>query len=520
MRRTTLFLSACIIVGSPAAAWAGPEDSVVKVLATLRYPNPLKPWTNGTPVDVLGSGTVIDGKRILTNAHLVLYATDVQVQPRRGGSKVEAKVEALAPDMDLALLSVKDDTFFRKCPPLRRTTKLPHVQDAVAVYGFPEGGSDLAVTKGVVSRIDFGAYSQQDMGLIIQVSAAINAGSSGGPAVVDERMIGLVFGRFREGENIGYRPGSAEGSAGPVEGPAEPWAGGRPRGDPRGGVAGGRSTTGVGFIFPARTASATSGGTSSKEERDIRSKATDLLLRHHVASPRLGRVAEMLASSQDKKSTALLRAILAKNPHQEVKAEACVALALQMQARVALIKQYNGDPQAAKSVDQNYGRDYALELQKADLAKSEAEAEKLYAELVEKYLPDMKPPSVALLCQRLHYTADSERLLRALYARGKRHEVRGVACLVLAQVLRGSADEAKCKESEKLFEEAAAKYADVETAFDGTVGRKAQSELFDLRYLPVGKAAPEIQGTDQDGTPFKLSDYKGKVVLLDFWSEF
>jgi S1-C subfamily serine protease len=204
MRRTTLFLAVCLLITSPAAGWAGPEDSVVKVLATLRYPNPLKPWTHGTPVDVLGSGTVIDGKRILTNAHLVLYATDVQVQPRRGGSKVEAKVEALAPDMDLAVLSVKDDTFFRRCPPLRRTTRLPHVQDAVAVYGFPEGGSDLAVTKGVVSRIDFGAYYQQAMGLIIQVSAAINPGNSGGPAVVDDRMIGLVFSRFREGENIGY----------------------------------------------------------------------------------------------------------------------------------------------------------------------------------------------------------------------------------------------------------------------------------------------------------------------------
>jgi AhpC/TSA family len=261
-------------------------------------------------------------------------------------------------------------------------------------------------------------------------------------------------------------------------------------------------------------------GVPSKEEQDIRSKGTDLLLRDHVASPKLGRVVEMLGSSQDKKCTALLRAILDKNPDKEVRAEACVALALQMQARVALIKQCKDDPQAAKSVEQNYGKDYVEELQKADLAKLEAEAEKLYAELTEKYLLDMKPSSVALLCQRLHYTTDSERLLRVLYTRGKRDEVRGVACLVLAQVLRRSVDEKKHKESEKLFEEAADKYADVKTAFDGTVGSKAKSELFDLRYLSVGKAAPEIKGTDQDGKPFKLSDYKGKVVLLDFWSEF
>ncbi len=33
----------------------------------------------------------------------------------------------------------------------------------------------------------------------------------------------------------------------------------------------------------------------------------------------------------------------------------------------------------------------------------------------------------------------------------------------------------------------------------------------------VGDPAPEIVGRDLDGVAFKLSDYKGKVVLLDFW---
>jgi peroxiredoxin len=34
----------------------------------------------------------------------------------------------------------------------------------------------------------------------------------------------------------------------------------------------------------------------------------------------------------------------------------------------------------------------------------------------------------------------------------------------------------------------------------------------------VGKPAAEIEGEDQDGKPMKLSDYRGKVVLLDFWA--
>jgi hypothetical protein len=279
---------------------------------------------------------------------------------------------------------------------------------------------------------------------------------------------------------------------------------------------------------------ATSGGRQfgvlTKEEQDIRSKAIDLLLRYHVASAKLGRVVEMLGSSQDSKSALLCRAILDKNPSKEVKAEAAMALARQMLARVAIVKEIKDNPQLAKSVEQIYGKEYAVEQQKADPVKLEAEADRFYAELVEKYLPDMNSASIAILCQRLYYTSDSEMLLRALYTRDKRDEVRGVACLVLAQVLMRSADrlaasdaeasEKLHKESEKLLELAADKYANVKTAFDGTVGRKAKSELFDLRHLSVGKPAPEVKGVDQNGKHFKLSDYKGKVVLLDFWSEF
>ena len=43
------------------------------------------------------------------------------------------------------------------------------------------------------------------------------------------------------------------------------------------------------------------------------------------------------------------------------------------------------------------------------------------------------------------------------------------------------------------------------------------------RHLPtdlaIGKVAPEISGVDVDGSKFKLSDYRGKVVVLDFWGD-
>jgi cytochrome oxidase Cu insertion factor (SCO1/SenC/PrrC family) len=51
-----------------------------------------------------------------------------------------------------------------------------------------------------------------------------------------------------------------------------------------------------------------------------------------------------------------------------------------------------------------------------------------------------------------------------------------------------------------------------------TVVERAKAELFAIHNLSVGSEAPDIEGQDQDGKRFKLSDYRGKVVLLDFWS--
>ena len=39
------------------------------------------------------------------------------------------------------------------------------------------------------------------------------------------------------------------------------------------------------------------------------------------------------------------------------------------------------------------------------------------------------------------------------------------------------------------------------------------------KVLSIGKVAPEIESEDIDGVKFKLSDYRGKVVVLDFWGD-
>ena len=186
---------------APVAA-KDPKDSVVKVFATVRRPDPARPWTKQAPAEVTGSGAVIDGNRILTNAHVVQYASQVQIQANQAGDKLLATVVAMAPGIDLAVLTVDDPTFFAEHAALARASGLPDIKEAVLAYGFPTGGTALSITKGIVSRIDFVGYNVPTAGLRIQIDAAINPGNSGGPVLAEDRMIGLAFATL--GNNIGY----------------------------------------------------------------------------------------------------------------------------------------------------------------------------------------------------------------------------------------------------------------------------------------------------------------------------
>jgi S1-C subfamily serine protease len=177
---------------------------VVKVFSTLRYPDPFKPWTKQAPSEVTASGVVIEGKRILTNAHVVQYASQVQIQANQAGDKISATVVAVAPGIDLAVLKLDDDSFFKTHAPISRANTLPEIKDPVLAYGFPQGGTALSITKGIVSRIEFVPYNYPASGLRIQIDAAINPGNSGGPAIAGDKMIGLAFSHLDQAQNIGY----------------------------------------------------------------------------------------------------------------------------------------------------------------------------------------------------------------------------------------------------------------------------------------------------------------------------
>lgn len=180
------------------------EKSVVKINVTQRSPDFMRPWTKASPSKSSGSGVVIAGPRILTNAHVVMHASEIFVQLSRGGDQLTAKLVAIAPGMDLALIELEDPSALDGITPLSLATELPQPKSDVSVYGYPTGGDDLSVTNGIVSRIEFTGYNYGTAGVRVQVDAALNPGNSGGPAIQDGKIAGLVFSKIEKADNIGY----------------------------------------------------------------------------------------------------------------------------------------------------------------------------------------------------------------------------------------------------------------------------------------------------------------------------
>jgi S1-C subfamily serine protease len=200
------WMIAAALVLSPALVEAKDKitESVVKIFTTQRQPDYLRPWNKKSPQEISGTGSIIEGKRILTNAHVVLYASQIFVQADQTTDRVPAKVLAIAPGIDLAVLEVEKASFFEGRPPLTLAEEIPAIKQTVSVYGYPIGGDQMSVTQGIVSRIEYASMHYLYNGLRIQIDAALNPGNSGGPAVSDGKIVGIVFSKITEGENIGY----------------------------------------------------------------------------------------------------------------------------------------------------------------------------------------------------------------------------------------------------------------------------------------------------------------------------
>lgn len=184
---------------------ASPERSVIQISNFSQQPIWDAPWRFDSVRRSSGTGFVIKGKKIMTNAHVVSWARQLIVRRYQDPHPYIARVTYVAHDCDLAMLEPEDPKFFEGMEPLE-IGDLPAVRSTVTTYGYPAGGEQISYTKGVVSRIELQSYSHigNRAYLAGQTDAAINPGNSGGPVIQDDKVVGVAFQGIPGLENAGF----------------------------------------------------------------------------------------------------------------------------------------------------------------------------------------------------------------------------------------------------------------------------------------------------------------------------
>jgi RNA polymerase sigma factor (sigma-70 family) len=208
---------------------------------------------------------------------------------------------------------------------------------------------------------------------------------------------------------------------------------------------------------------------------------------------------------------------------------------------LALARKYPREPVAMKALA------WIMEF-----AENTAAARQALTLLREEHLNDGQIGGICTMAVYSLHGKEVNALMRAALEKSKRRAAKGQACLALADFLRltsqrvrfvqrrrtpedikgfeetygkaelhrlQAADPAALeKEAERLYERVLAEFADLFPQRGGqALGKNARAALDEIRLLAVGKTAPDITGEDLDGVKFKLSDYRGKVVVLTFW---
>ncbi|WZZ78514.1 hypothetical protein YC2023_099086 [Brassica napus] len=181
------------------------KNSVVKVFFASRDYSRTRPWETHTErcsgSGLLYVGFAISGKRILTNAHVVEVLnehTSVHVKKRGSTIKYKAKVQKIAHECDLAILEIDSQEFWKGMNPLE-LGGIPPLKKAVFVLGYSGGipfltSNRIWITKGLVSSFETKKYLHSDTELLrIQIDATIKNGNSGGPVILENKVVGVAY---------------------------------------------------------------------------------------------------------------------------------------------------------------------------------------------------------------------------------------------------------------------------------------------------------------------------------------
>lgn len=169
-----------------------------------------------------------------------------------------------------------------------------------------------------------------------------------------------------------------------------------------------------------------------------------------------------------------------------------------------LAERAKGTPTAAKALVWVY-------LRAKNLAKGR-EAAAALDRLLESHLDAPELEEIAGSLQ--HGGGERDRdALQTIARKSTQRTVQAAARFSLARRLLHyrQATEEEQKEAREHLESIRRDYADTKYA------AQVEPWLFELENLQIGKTAPDFEATDVEGKAFQLSDYRGKVVVLDFW---
>ena len=205
--RLFVVLLALVAAAVPIARAApqGLEGSVVRIVNFSQRGSWYSPWDVTDVVQGSGSGFVIEGGLIMTNAHVISDSRLLVIFIHNDPEPYMARVVHVAHDCDLALVRPEDPAVLAEVPALK-IGGLPVLGSTVDTLGYPAGAAQISSTRGVVSRIDQTLYlhSGVDLHVSVQTDAAINPGNSGGPVVQGGEVVGVAFQADLRQENVGY----------------------------------------------------------------------------------------------------------------------------------------------------------------------------------------------------------------------------------------------------------------------------------------------------------------------------
>ncbi|NQU23711.1 MAG: trypsin-like peptidase domain-containing protein [Candidatus Nealsonbacteria bacterium] len=429
----------------------------------------------------LGSGFVIDGSGLVaTNYHVIAEAASASVKFRDGTEREVAGYRALDKKSDLAILQLEDPPADLRVLTLKKAEGLM-AGDRVIAIGHPSGfkftassGMISAIRKTAEMRKEIQEFLKSDPDVQwLQIDAPISAGCSGGPVLNSYGDVIGIVAWVANGQNVGFAIHNQhllelksklldELHSLPVPGSSQ---------------------------GPSISESVVLEQLSKyREERDeCFRKAASLADRKKAL--------EILASENpNPPHLAKFRKLAEENPDTKVEFQALVTIVRLEQQHAEIIKLAGGEP------------DVSQENLKWALSR-----------LLEKYGAAESMGGLALELCRLPATEVHE-FVRGLIEKSPDNQVKGLSCVALAMALSAHPiTRGRCEEEIiKTLERAAAEFGDIQIG-DQPLCDLAGPMLKMRKDLAIGRTAPNITGKDSKGEEFQLSDYQGKVVLLDFW---